>query len=442
MRSLYVRILAALLGTLFISVLAFIAISEYVERNTTERVYDRMDQLQLEEMIELHKSGGREAVAAYLTRLDRVFGNKHYALDANGTDIVTGENRSYLIIQHAHPRSFRGNVNGRLLISRSSDDGRYWFAVEGRPLLPRWAYYPYYYLVLGATAFLTWLTAIGVIKPIRRIAATVDRFGRGDLKARVQTRRLDEIGGLATSFNNMADRLESSLARQKRLLQDIAHELRSPLARLSFAVELARTAQDRNASIDRIKRDIDRLSSLVSELLEMTRVEGDPQSRKTEPIVLNDVVRETVQDCNIEAQMRNCSVEVIGDAQVEIDGDRELLRRAIENVIRNAVRYAPEATKVEVTVFEDSSEVLVTVRDFGPGVPEAKLPHIFEPFFRAEESREAATGGVGLGLSIASRAIQLHQGSIVAENANPGLRVQIMIPIIRSAAVTEIEQTI
>lgn len=435
MRSLYVRILAALLGTLLLSLMAFLAISDYIERVTTERVFDMMDQLQLEEALQLHAFGGPQSLAAYMVRLDRTFGGHHHVLDASGTDLVSGQKLAELIVIQPRPTSFRGNVRGRFIINRSSGDGRYWFVVVDQRGSSRWTYYPYYYLVLGATAFLTWLTAVGVILPIRRIATVVDRFGQGDLKARVSTRRRDEIGGLAQSFNEMANRLEASLAGQKRLLQDIAHELRSPLARLNFAVELARSAPDRNAAIDRVKRDIDRLSSLVGELLEMTRVEGDPQSRKTEPISLNDVVRETVQDCNVEAQMRNCRIDVGADTQTEIVGDRELLRRAVENVIRNAVRYAPEGTAVEVSISRDTSEAIVAVRDFGPGVPEAKLPHIFEPFFRAEESRETVSGGVGLGLSIAKRAVQLHQGAITAENANPGLRVQISIPVGHEARV-------
>jgi signal transduction histidine kinase len=428
MRSLYVRFLGALFVTLLLSMLAFFAISDYIERVTTERVYDMMDQLQLEEGIELHNSGAAPAVAAYMQRLDRIFGGQHYLLDVNGTDLATGANRRDLIKAQPQPRSFRLNRNGRYLINRSSPDGRYWFAVVSRPAFRRWAYYPYYCLVLGATVLLTWLWAIGVIRPIRKIAATVDIFGRGDLKARVQIRRSDEIGDLANSVNDMADRLEASLAGQKRLLQDIAHELRSPLARLNFAVELARSAQDRNAAIDRVKRDINRLSSLVAELLEMTRAEGDPQSRKSQPVSLGEVVFDTVQDCNVEAQIRNCKIELACDSTVKVVGDRELLRRAAENVIRNAVRYEPNGSAVEVAVYSADSAAVVSVRDHGPGVPEAKLPHIFDPFFRVEESRECVSGGMGLGLSIAKRAIQLHQGMITADNANPGLRVQITIP--------------
>jgi signal transduction histidine kinase len=428
MRSLYVRVVGALLATLLLSMMAFFAISDYIERTTTERVYDMMDQLQLEEAIELHQSGGAPAVASYMQRLDRVFGGQHYVLDADGMDLATGANRRDLIMAQPQPRSFRRNMNGRFIINRSSPDGRYWFAVLSRPAFRRWTYYPYYYLVLGATVLLSSLWAIGVIRPIRKIAATVDSFGRGDLKARVQISRSDEIGGLAASFNDMADRLEASLAGQKRLLQDIAHELRSPLARLNFAVELARNAPDRNAAIDRVKRDINRLCSLVGELLEMTRVEGDPQSRKTEPVPLADVVLDTIQDCNVEAQIRNCSIQVACDSEAVVVGDRELLRRAVENVVRNAVRYAPNGSTVEVATFSSESAAVVTVRDHGPGVPEAKLPYIFDPFFRVEESRECVTGGIGLGLSIARRAIQLHQGTITAENSSPGLRVQITIP--------------
>ena len=220
---------------------------------------------------------------------------------------------------------------------------------------------------------------------------------------------------------------------EHRLLEDISHELRSPLARLNFSVKLARTATDRDAALDRVKRDIDRLTTLVSELVEMTRVEGDPACRKSEIVCMNGVISETVRDACIEVEARGCTVNVDGELTTKVLGDRELLRRAVENVLRNAVRYSPPKAKIDILLTEKDDTASITVRDYGSGIPEAFLDKIFDPFFRVEEARDSETGGVGLGLSIAKRAVQLHNGSILARNSNPGLSVEITLPVTRES---------
>jgi len=140
-------------------------------------------------------------------------------------------------------------------------------------------------------------------------------------------------------------------------------------------------------------------------------------------------------DCQVEAQARGCTIQVTGRVCGEVLGNPELLRRAVENVVRNAVRYSPERTAVEVELGEDENDARITVRDFGPGVPEQAMERIFDPFFRVEEARNANGGGSGLGLSIAKRAVCVHRGKIVAENATPGLRVTISIPLTRALVI-------
>jgi len=294
-------------------------------------------------------------------------------------------------------------------------------------------FYRYYLLVVGASAVLCWLAAVRVVSPIRQITATIEQFGRGNLSARVETERRDEIGTLGRSFNSRAERLEKLVLSEHGLLEDSSHELRSPLARLNFSVKLARTATDRDAALDRVKRDIDRLTTLVSELVEMTRVEGDPACRKSETVCMNGVISETVRDAGIEVEARGCTVNVEGRLTAEVMGDRELLRRAVENVLRNAVRYSPPKAKIDIILKEKDDKASITVRDYGSGIPEAFLDKIFDPFFRVEEARDSETGGVGLGLSIAKRAVQLHNGSILARNSNPGLSVEITLPAARKA---------
>jgi two-component system sensor histidine kinase CpxA len=226
----------------------------------------------------------------------------------------------------------------------------------------------------------------------------------------------------------MAERLERLILSERRLLADISHELRSPLARLKFAVKLARTSEDKMAALDRIERDINRISSLVADILEMTSVEDDPGVQETSPVPLREVIDEVVRDCSLEADVRGCGIEVEGSQTHALSGNRELLRRAVENVLRNGIRYAPRDSTIHLALSETPEKAIVEVRDYGPGVPNESLGRIFDPFFRVEEARVDNGGGSGLGLSIAKRAVQLHHGTIEAENASPGLRIRIAIP--------------
>lgn len=178
----------------------------------------------------------------------------------------------------------------------------------------------------------------------------------------------------------MAERLETLLTAERRLLQDISHELRSPLARLNIAIELTRHADDRDAAAERLQREADRLTSLLGSLIEVTRLEGDPAAVKLQPLSAGAIVDEVVAGCTLEAGARRCRIVVRNDITRRLSGYPELLRRAVENVLRNAIRYAPRET----------------------------------------------SGGIGLGLSIASRAVRLHHGSLVVENAHPGLRVSLL----------------
>jgi two-component system sensor histidine kinase CpxA len=235
------------------------------------------------------------------------------------------------------------------------------------------------------------------------------------------------MGQLARSFDQMAERIQTLLAAERRLLLDISHELRSPLARLAVAVELARSGEDAEAALNRIQKEADRLNSLVGELLEVTRAEGDPASLRDEPVRLDEVLRDLVEDCSLEAKAQGCRIELTANPPAEVRGDAELLRRAIENVVRNAIRHAPPNTAVEVGLTKNAG-VTVRVRDHGPGIPEEHLPRIFDPFYRVDTDRSRSSGGVGLGLAIARRAVELHRGHIAARNSNPGLLVEIEIP--------------
>lgn len=429
LKSLVTGTLLAMVGMMALSYLVFQAIGTRMQRITIDPTFDRMDEVQVEIAEAAYHRGGKAALAEFMESLNRIFTGSHYLLDAQGNDLVTGENRSWLLPPAPATRS-RTRSNGHWIITHRSPDGKYWFAGVGLAYrLHIYTFLPYYFLVIGATAALCWLAAVGVVLPIRRIAGTIALFGQGDLTVRVKTRREDEVGQLGRSFNQMAERLERLIVSERRLLGDISHELRSPLARLKFAVKLARTSADSKAALDRIERDVDRIAALVSDIVEITFVEGDPALRGTENVPISAVLDEVVRDCSVEAEIRGCTIELAGSIAGEVLGSRELLRRAIENVLRNAVRYSPQRRAVEVTVTEKDQSAEIVVRDYGPGVPEETLVRIFDPFFRVEEARDSNGGGSGLGLSIAKRAVLAHHGTIVAENARPGLRVRIAVPL-------------
>jgi signal transduction histidine kinase len=427
MPSLTVRIVLAVLGTLLVSLVAFMATFLAMSGPANVRLIRLFQARQIEDGIATLQQQGPAAGAAFMARLDQSLGATHYLTDAAGRDLITGEDRSALL--HV-PRPWFGppEIDGRLVVVESSQDGRYRLIVLASPPFNIWAFAPYYLLILAAVACLCWLLAIGIVRPLRHVARAVNQFGHGDLSLRVRVTRRDEIGDLGHAFNDMAERLETLLTAERRLLQDISHELRSPLARLNIAIELARHADDRDAAATRLQREADRLTSLVGSLIEVTRMEGDPEAVKFEPLSAGAIVEEVVKGCTLEADARECRIVLQTDTTRALHGHPELLRRAVENVLRNAIRYAPSNTDISVEVADAPSGVAITVRDRGPGVPDADLPRLMQPFFRVDEVRDAASGGIGLGLSIASRAVRLHHGSLVVENAHPGLRVSLVLP--------------
>jgi two-component system sensor histidine kinase CpxA len=247
-------------------------------------------------------------------------------------------------------------------------------------------------------------------------------------------RRRDELGELAQDFDFMAERVESLVSAQQRLLQDVSHELRSPLARLSVALELAlRDAGPAAApALGRVGREAERLNELIGQLLTLVRLEGGAAPQQVR-IELSQLVAEIADDADFEATAHDRRVRVAGCDVCEVVGVPELLRSAIENVLRNAVQHTAAGSAVDVTLRRQISGAApiatLEVRDHGPGVPEEALDAIFKPFYRVSDARERSSGGVGLGLAITARAIHLHGGVLRARNApDGGLIVQIDLP--------------
>lgn len=431
MRSLFTRTLLWFVATVILTFLA-LSIAAALEIDPEERrrgPFGALVSLGFTEARYAWENGGQEGLRRTLRRINRVTDTEAILTDASGRDLLTGEDRSDLAREI---RKRRGPfwLRNSTIIGRSSPDGQYmFFLIMQRGSFARWFLQPEINLpVLGVLVALSYAFARHLTNPVRRLRNAVERFGRGDFSIRLHSRRRDELGQLAGTFDQMADRIETLLTAERRLLLDISHELRSPLARLSVAVELARNEPEPARYLDRIEREAGRLNALVGELLQVTRAEGDAASLPRDRVSLDELVDEILHDARLEAEQRGSRVEWVSRESVDVEGDPELLRRAIENVVRNAVRYAPSGTAVEASIRRSGSEAFMTVRDYGPGVPSQDLPRIFDAFYRVDADRNRTSGGVGLGLSIARRAIELHHGRIEAHNASPGLRVEFAVP--------------
>jgi two-component system, OmpR family, sensor kinase len=433
MRSIFSTILLWGVATIGLSLVGYYATSRLFDdhRRRPPDMMSKTQTLQLELARRALEDGGPEGLSRYLRKLDEIFVAQHFLVDADGKDLADGTDRSALLAR-ATSRKSPGHPPDDVpgVFSRLSEDGRARLLILAPPRARGGGdFLPYYLWILLVVVLLGYSLAVHLARPLLSLRSAVDRFGRGELSTRIGWNRKDEIGELARAFDLMADRIETLMSAERRLLQDVSHELRSPLARLGFAIELARTGGDAGLSLDRIKRDVDRLSSLVNALLQLTSAEGDPHSRNLRPVRLDELLGNLLDDCSVEADAKQCHLSLTEDGHPSVLGDAELLRRAIENVLRNAIRHAPDGTLIEVELRGRPDLATITVRDFGTGVPDEALGSIFKPFFRVDDDRSRSSGGVGLGLSIARRAIDLHRGRIEAHNACPGLRVVIELPV-------------
>lgn len=275
--------------------------------------------------------------------------------------------------------------------------------------------------------------------PVVKLRAATQRLAAGDLTARAGTagknRRRDEIGGLVRDFDGMAERIETLVNEQNRLLNDISHELRSPLARLNVALGLARqrTGPDAISVLARIELESTRLEEMIDRLLTLSRLEAGQALLDRSSLRLGELIQEVVKDADFEAQSRQCHVRYSMAREAEITGSPSLLRSAVENVVRNATRYTHEGTDVDVSLEVETNSpetAVIRVCDHGPGVPESALDKLFRPFFRVDDARGRQTGGSGLGLAITDRAVRLHGGTVRAMNqAAGGLCVEIRLPL-------------
>ena len=288
-------------------------------------------------------------------------------------------------------------------------------------------------IALVVSAAVCFLLARYLTAPVDRLRDATQRIAAGDLNVRVLPSlkgRKDDLGMLAADFDLMAERVRSLLESKHQLLRDVSHELRSPLARLQLALSLAQRGDTGLAeNLVRIGREADRLEQLIARALLLARLERPAIGVQSERVDIAHLLGEIVADVAIEADVRRARVALSTNGTLAVMGDREALRSAFENVLRNAVRYSPVDSHLQVRAQRRGAAVEVLFEDQGPGVPEKDLALIFEPFYRVDASRDRAEGGEGLGLAIAARAIALHHGTIAARNlSGTGLAVLIVLP--------------
>jgi two-component system sensor histidine kinase CpxA len=381
---------------------------------------------------------------------------RHFFLFNEKSETVTGRRvrgEAHELVARARESGVTEFLNlGRsLMLARPfyGSDGRSYVIVDEVPrrahrspiwrfLNPRFLSVRLLVIFIVASIFCYWL-AWYLTAPVRKLRTATQQLASGDLKARVVPNlgsRRDELTDLGHDFDVMAERIEALINSQSRLLRDISHELRSPLARLNVALELARQRSDSEAgeSLDRIEREAERMNELIGQLRTLTLLESGAEDMDKAPFDVSSVVKAIAEDADFEARNRNRSVKIVLNENIVIDGSEELLRRAIENTVRNALRYTAEGTEVEISLQRkkiNGKEYAVTkVRDHGLGVPESALDSLFQPFYRISDARDRQSGGMGIGLAITDRSVRLHGGTVKAANhPGGGLVIEIVLPV-------------
>jgi two-component system sensor histidine kinase CpxA len=406
-----------------------------------------------------YERDGAAGLEAYLNHIKGETGTRNQMFDASGTELTGADappevrEAAAQVAQTGTP-IFRHIGSGMLEVrSVEAQNGERYAFVTYMPMGPPpverhvfWVLSETAWLLLVrvlaavlAAGALCWLLARYMVTPVVKLREVTRQVTGGDLSARVGPRlggRRDELAAMGHDFDEMAARIETLVGAQTRLLRDISHELRSPLARLSVALDLARKRAGPAAAgdLDRIEREAKRLNEMIGQLLALSRWESDGDRRRAETFDLSALVREVTADADFEAQGRNCSVVFEECDACEMRGTPQLLRSAVENVVRNAVRYTPEETAVKISLRcrreNGGGEAVIKVRDEGAGVPAEALKEIFRPFYRMDDSRTRETGGTGLGLAITERAVRLHGGTVRAENLpGGGFVVELRLPL-------------
>lgn len=394
------------------------------------------------------EQGGTAAAGAYLRELERQGHLRACLFSAQGMVLVGTHCASFAVMAQRAATDTRPIVLMRYGMARAAvkltgSRGRSYVYATDLPAGPRAAFGSGRFsfalewgVALLVSGCICYLLTRHITTPILRLREASQGLASGDLEARASPElehRRDELGALVTDFNGMAGRIQDLVSRQRQLIYDISHELRSPLARLNVALDLVRKNESAGTALDHMERDLECLNEMIGRLLTLARLDSASAPIAFSRLNISELVASIITDAEFEAKRRNVGIALQCDRDYWLEGNSELLKSAIENVVRNAIRFTDEGTRVEIAVASLDADgkqlVQIAVRDFGPGLPEPELQKIFSPFYRVNEARDRQSGGVGLGLAIAERVVQSHWGKIHAGNALPhGLRVEIELP--------------
>ena len=447
MKSLFLRIFLSFWAAqaLFLVLAILVTIAVRPSRHGLEN----MGPQTLAEAVSAYRDDGERGAFRYLEDLQRTQHVRAFVFDSTGRELsgrlpppwVEDTRRTGVSHRHGWLDRFLPDRFSRQALTL---DGQRYTLVLELPPGPGAFFGPHDIPGLGiiiaviSSGLVCYLLAWSMTSPVARLRKAAQSLAAGDLSARTgapMRGRRDELAELMRDFDRMAERIEGLVESQSRLLKDVSHELRSPLARLSVALGLAqqKAAPEVEASLSRIELEADRLNQLIQRLLTIARLESGTDGIRKTNVPLRELVDQVARDAEYEAPGRNCRISTSDSDEFLVEGDPELLRSAIENVVRNATRYTAEGTAVEIRLErqtnENGAEVVIRVLDSGPGVPAEDLEKILQPFYRLDDARNRQTGGAGLGLSIADRAVRLHGGQLRASNRpEGGLAVEIRIP--------------
>ena len=286
MRSIPAKVTLWSVAALVASLAVFIVVSNNAVTTSMRADFEQFSKVFFHEAVSRYRAEGSDSLSRFLQEVNRPGGLQFYLTDSQGRDLASGADRSESIRQTLGRGREMSRERGRFVIATVSDDGRYVWLASGQPPSPA-AFAPFYLLLLATVATLYGLVTIKIAAPLRRLAVVVNRFGHSEFAVRADTRLKDEVGDLGRSFNSMADRIQMLLTSERQLLQDVSHELRSPLARLTFQAEMVRKTTDRDATATRLRHEIERLSDLIGTLIQMARAEGEPGTIEMSELSLN-----------------------------------------------------------------------------------------------------------------------------------------------------------
>jgi two-component system sensor histidine kinase CpxA len=453
MRSLFAKIFISfwIAQALFFVLVVLVT---WVIRQQGEAGIEATQTRMLTDAVDVYEHRGVDALHKYLDTLRESQHTRAYLLNEHGDDVSGRQVPDWIRRNERQPPGVPGDFWGtipRFIVLRQSlttPEGHHYVMVTiqppSGPFGPRAMTWRGILIGIISSGLVCYLLAGYLTAPVVRLRAATQKLAAGDLSVRVgggTSRRGDEITQLLLDFDTMAERLEKLVNAQARLLNDISHELRSPLARINVALALARqrSGPEAEAFLDRMDLESNRLNELVERLLTIARLDSGAEGVQRQEVDLEELIREAAEDADFEAQGRGCHVIAEIHAACVVNGNPSLLHSAIENVVRNAARYTADGTDVHVSLEAVKMEAIIRVLDSGPGVPEGALEKMFLPFYRIDDARGRLTGGVGLGLAITERSVELHGGTVRASNRKEGgLMIEIRLPLVRVEAASSV----